>query len=83
MQKIGDRLRQAQESYDGARRKLIDGKGNLVRQAEQLRGMGIKSRKALPRIGDDELVDAVGGECDNDAVPAGTRHLDRNGANAA
>jgi DNA recombination protein RmuC len=62
MDKIGSRLRQAQESYDGARRKLIDGKGNLVRQADQLRGMGIKTRKALPKLGDGERDEVISDE---------------------
>jgi len=58
MDKVGTRLRLAQESYDGARRKLVDGKGNLVRQADQLRGMGIKSRKALALSSDGDGDDA-------------------------
>jgi DNA recombination protein RmuC len=50
---IGARLRQAQQSYDAASSKLSVGKGNLVRQAEMLRELGLKPRKALP----EKLVD--------------------------
>lgn len=47
LDKIGDRLRQTQTSYDDARRKLTAGSGNLVKQAETLRAMGAKTSKAL------------------------------------
>jgi len=45
---LGDRLRQAQEEYDDARGKLATGRGNLVRQAEMLRELGVKPTKNLP-----------------------------------
>ncbi len=45
---VGERLRQAQAAYEGARRKLGEGPGNLVRQAEQLRDLGVKPTKPLP-----------------------------------
>jgi DNA recombination protein RmuC len=83
MDKVGTRLRLAQESYDGARRKLVDGKGNLVRQADQLRSMGIKSRKALPKVVDDDVVEAAEGACGSDDEPCGTRRLECDGVNAA
>jgi len=45
---VGHRLSQAKDSYDEAYGKLSAGRGNLVRQAEQLRSMGVKAKKALP-----------------------------------
>lgn len=49
MEDIGKKIGAAQTSYDGALNKLKDGKGNVLRQAEQLRDMGIKTNKTLPR----------------------------------
>jgi DNA recombination protein RmuC len=53
VESIGARLRQAQQSYEAASAKLSTGKGNLVRQAEMLRELGLKPKKALP----EKLVD--------------------------
>lgn len=47
-EKIGERLKQAQKSYDDAFGKFTTGRGNAVRQAEMLRDMGVKSGKSLP-----------------------------------
>lgn len=46
---IGNRLRQAQQSYDEAYKKLSTGQGNLVRQAEMLAQLGVKPAKRLPQ----------------------------------
>ncbi|HRO58387.1 MAG TPA: DNA recombination protein RmuC [Burkholderiaceae bacterium] len=48
VEKIGDRLRQARESWDSAYARLATGRGNLVRQAERLRELGVKPSKSLP-----------------------------------
>ena len=48
MQSLGNRLKQAQASYDGACNKLHTGRGNVIRQAELLRGLGVKPSKSLP-----------------------------------
>ena len=40
MQQIGDRLQMARSSYDEAMSKLAEGKGNVIRQAEQLCALG-------------------------------------------
>ena len=56
LEKVGERLRQAQISYDGAWSKLSTGRGNLVRQAELLRELGVKPAKALS-IGEPEQGD--------------------------
>ena len=59
MKKTGDALERAAKAHGGAMNKLIDGQGNLVRQAEKLRELGVKSQKNLPpeiaaRAGDDD-----------------------------
>ena len=48
VQQIGTRLDQTQKSYQNALGKLSEGKGNLVRQAEQIRELGAKASKTLP-----------------------------------
>lgn len=48
LQSIGARLKQAREAYDSAEAKLITGRGNVIRQAEMLRSLGVKPGKALP-----------------------------------
>lgn len=53
-EKIGNQLELVQKSYDGARRKLSEGHGNLVRQAQTFVELGVKVRKALPRSLADE-----------------------------
>lgn len=45
---IGKHLDKAQEAHQNAYKKLTDGRGNLVRQAEQLVKLGIKPTKQLP-----------------------------------
>jgi len=45
---VGNRLSQASQSYESARNKLVQGRGNLIRQAEMLRELGVKPNKVLP-----------------------------------
>lgn len=47
MHDLGARLDRARESYDGAMGKLSTGRGNLVRQVEQLKDMGAKTGKSI------------------------------------
>jgi DNA recombination protein RmuC len=46
--KVGERIHQAQESYLEARKKLSEGQGNVIRQAEMLKKLGVKPTKSLP-----------------------------------
>ena len=48
LEKVGAALSEGQKQYDDAMRKLSQGKGNLVRQTEELRRLGAKASKALP-----------------------------------
>lgn len=49
LDKVGAHLTQAQGSFDDARRKLSNGKGNVIRQAQMLVELGVKPTKKLPR----------------------------------
>jgi DNA recombination protein RmuC len=48
LQKVGERLNQAQSAFSDANSKLVAGKGNVIRQAEMLRELGVKPSKSLP-----------------------------------
>jgi DNA recombination protein RmuC len=48
LEKVGERLRQAQDAFNGAHNKLSAGRGNVIRQAEMLRELGVKPSKGLP-----------------------------------
>ena len=45
---IGDKLTKANNAYDKAYKQLSTGPGNLVRQAEELKTLGVKSKKNMP-----------------------------------
>lgn len=62
LQQIGDRLRQAQDSYDLALTRLSSGTGNLLRQAEMLKELGARTSKQIdPSLGSDEEGEPEGG----------------------
>ncbi|MBI5917854.1 MAG: DNA recombination protein RmuC [Nitrosomonadales bacterium] len=45
---LGNRLKQAQKDYDSAYAKFSGGRGNVIRQAEMLKQLGVKPTKTLP-----------------------------------
>lgn len=45
---IGNRLNQAKNEYDKAYGKFVDGRGNVIRQAELLKDLGVKPSKSMP-----------------------------------
>ena len=49
LKQVGDRLRQAQQSYDSAFSQLSTGAGNLLRQTDQLRELGARNTKQIDR----------------------------------
>ncbi len=55
LDEIGMRLNQAKDTYDKAYGKFKSGTGNVIRQAEMLRGLGVKPTKHLPK----NLLDAA------------------------
>lgn len=65
LQAVGVRLGQAQKAYDAAQGKLVSGKGNVIRQAEMLKGMGVRPSKALPG----PLIELAGSDGDEIVVP--------------
>ncbi len=64
---VGDRLEKAQRAYQSAHGKLSSGQGNLVRQLDKVRALGVKPSKSL-RVGllenrdDDEEVSVMAGQ---------------------
>lgn len=46
---VGKKLEATQTGYKNAMNKLNEGKGNLVKRAEDIRKMGAKTKKALPQ----------------------------------
>jgi DNA recombination protein RmuC len=58
-EKVGDNLAKAQKSYEGAKNKLITGRGNVISQISKLKDKaGIKPKKELPK----ELVEIAKAE---------------------
>ena len=49
LEKVGTSLRAVDTSYANAMKKLSQGRGNLIRQAEMLRELGVRSTKSLPK----------------------------------
>jgi DNA recombination protein RmuC len=49
LEKVGVSLRAADSNYSNAMKKLVDGRGNLIRQVEMLKDLGVRSTKSLPR----------------------------------
>lgn len=48
LQDIGRNIERSQKSYDKAFSQLKEGNGNLIRQAEMLKELGVKAQKELP-----------------------------------
>lgn len=48
LQDVGSALSKAQERYDEAYGKLSTGRGNLIKKAEDIKALGIKTAKQLP-----------------------------------
>jgi len=70
LDKLGDRLNQARDVYDKAYGKFTSGRGNVIRQAEMLKGLGIKPGKQLPQ----KLTDAVLDELITETSPNSDVH---------
>lgn len=62
LRKIGSALDQAQKAHGAALSKFTDGPGNVVRKLEQLKAMGIATKKDVH----DSLLDAAGVDDDDD-----------------
>ena len=63
LDRIGSRIDQAKDSWHDARKKLVEGSGNVIRQTEMLKSLGAKTKKSLPQDYLDEAgVDEVGAD---------------------
>jgi DNA recombination protein RmuC len=49
MEVLGDSLRKTDTHYTNAMKKLADGRGNLIRQVEMLKKLGLRTTKSIPR----------------------------------
>ncbi len=49
MEVIGDSIRKTDQSYTNAMKKLVDGRGNLIRQVELLKKLGLRTNKSIPK----------------------------------
>ncbi len=71
MEAIGESLRRTDQSYTSAMKKLGEGRGNLIRQVEMLKQLGIRTTKSMPktlldRADGDESQLALAAEADGD-----------------
>jgi len=57
LEKVGKQLDTVQKTYDGAWKKLTEGRGNIVRQVMALEELGAKTGKKMPK----KLADAADG----------------------
>ncbi len=55
LEKLGDQIKKAGESYDTAHKRLTSGKGNLVGRTQKLKILGAKTKKAITN----ELLEAA------------------------
>lgn len=53
LEAIGKHLENTQKSYGNALGKLRDGRGNLLSQVDELRDLGVKTKKSLPAPADE------------------------------
>lgn len=49
MEMIGDSIRKTDQNYTNAMKKLVDGRGNLIRQVELLKKLGLRTNKSIPK----------------------------------
>lgn len=66
LRSVGDKLGAAQTAYTNAEKRLATGKGNVIRQAEMLRELGVKPTKQLNRV----LVDMASPPADGPVLGA-------------
>jgi DNA recombination protein RmuC len=72
LEKVGKGLHDADASYSNAMKKLSEGRGNLIRQVEMLKELGVRTGKSLPQ----NLLDAAGVEEPGLALAAGAEEND-------
>lgn len=75
LEDIGKKIDAAHRSYDTAHGKLSTGKGNLVRQVERIRQLGVKPTKVLPPAMVEAALDGAD-EPEKQAPPVGDQEDD-------
>jgi DNA recombination protein RmuC len=83
LNKVGERLDQAQDAFEQARSRLSDGRGNLIRRAQIVKELGAKAAKrfdqSVTALAGDDFVALLG---ENDALPDADTDADSNANNA-
>ena len=46
---VGNKINGSQNSYQDAMNKLTEGNGNLIKQVERLKELGVKTQKSIPQ----------------------------------
>jgi DNA recombination protein RmuC len=59
MEALGDKIKSAQDTYDRTFRNLSTGPGNILKRTEDLKALGVKASKSLPKPGDDDAEQVV------------------------
>jgi DNA recombination protein RmuC len=72
LDEVGRKLAATQKSYDDARGKLSTGRGNLIRQAEKIRALGVRPSKSLPADLVDQAIENVESELEPQPGEQGT-----------
>jgi len=72
LQGVGEALRKAQGALDAAENKLSSGKGNLIRQVEEMKSLGAKAAKALPSTLVEKATEGDGAQVVSTPAPAST-----------
>jgi len=58
LEDVGQKLDKAKEAYKTASDRLVNGRGNLIRRTQELKTLGVKAGKELPK----QLLEAAGDE---------------------
>jgi DNA recombination protein RmuC len=46
---VGNKLRSTQNAYESSMKKLSEGRGNLVKRSQEIKDLGLKTKKDLPK----------------------------------
>jgi DNA recombination protein RmuC len=58
LEEIGRQLDKAKTAYQTAHDRLVNGRGNLIRRTQELKALGVKARKELPR----DMIESADGD---------------------
>lgn len=60
MTEVKQRLAQANRAFETAEKRLVSGRGSLIRQAEQLKALGVKPKKTVPEAWSEQAAEFEG-----------------------